>query len=158
MVNDHRLYWYGYKRQLTELYYLLKIDNYISCDKDEFVNHFAGKKWGKTTKKYIGKLTWNRSKYLLILLIHHLVEKKFFDYSSKDIHVLKKHFNDITGLVLKQPDRYKKNTISKRFEAKLGCLFPESTGFRCKERRYYLFRNNENIFVVLKKCGIDISL
>src|SRR5258706_11958470 len=114
-----KIYWYCFKRQLEELYYLLYFDKYISCDIDEFISHFTGKKF-RIEKSYSRKLIWNGEKYLLLLVIHYLIEKKFVDNDYAGI--LKKHFDDIPDSVLEDYNKNKPET--KRIQAKLEILFP----------------------------------
>jgi hypothetical protein len=147
-----KIYWNGYRQQIKELYWLLYCEKYISCDADEFISHFTGKKWRKVIKNSGRKLTWEKEKYLLILLIHHLIEKRFIDSTLKEdyINTLKKHFNDVPDAAGRLYIKYKNEPIAKRLQKQLDSLFPVNTGFRCKERTYYKLRNKEHEFAILK--------
>ena len=148
---QNKIYWYCFKRQLEELYYLLFFEKYISCDADEFISHFTGKKF-RIGKNYSGKLLWNNEKYLLFVVFNHLIEKKFID--AKLTELLNKHFE---GCAYPVNEEYKENinkTASLKLKKKMETLFPMETGYRCKLRLYYKARNKESIFSVLTNCRI----
>ena len=142
----NKIYWYGYKQQLKELYCLLFYGKYISAGMDEFVAHFTGKKF-RINKRISGKIKWNDEGYLLILIISHLHEKKFIRYSSIEEFMprLQKHFAGIKASSVKDYSKNKTVSAAKKLQKKLGIVFPESSGYRCKERLYYLQRNKEHV-------------
>jgi hypothetical protein len=161
MLSSHssKIYWYGFKRQLKELFYLLLFENYITCEWDEFLSHFTGKKFDQNqkfriNKKYNRKLIWNKEGYLLILITNHLLQKGFLISDTLDF--LKSHFQNIPVSALKQYEKNKNKPATKKLQSKLDCLFPAPSGYRCKERLYYRSRNLEPQNKVLKKCGLDI--
>jgi hypothetical protein len=141
----NKIYWYGYKQQLKELYCLLYYGKYISARIDEFMPHFTGKKF-RMNKRIFGKLKWNNEGYLLILIINHLHEKRFINYTSIEdfLPSLKKHFNGINASSIKDYNK-NKTAAAKKLQKKLDNIFPESSGYRCKERLYYLQRNREHV-------------
>ena len=158
MVIHDKIFWNGFIRQLKELYFLLYLEKYISCGIDEFLPHFTGKKWRDETKSYKGKIKWLKEEYLFILLINHLIEKRFFNYTQWNLMpVLKKHFIPFSGTSFKLNKHYKSKPGAKELQRKLECLLPENTGLRCRERKYYKARNEEPVFAVLEKCGINFK-
>jgi hypothetical protein len=151
-TKSNKIYWFCFKQQLRELYYLLYFERFIRCKIDEFISHFTGKKF-IIDKKYSGKLSWNKEKYLLLLVANHLFEKKFI----ADADLLKKHFDDIPAAAEEQYNRLKNKSEAKRLQQKLDILFPIETGYRCKQRLYYRHRNKQNEFAILGKCGVVTS-
>lgn len=149
-----KIYWFGFKRQLKELFYLLSFEDYISCHWDEFLSHFTGKKF-RIDKKHKRKLAWKKEGYLLILISNHLLQKGFLISDTMDF--LKSHFENIPASCIKQYEKSKIKPAAKKLQSKLDCLFPAPSGYRCKERKYYRARNKDNEFVILKNCGIDIK-
>lgn len=141
-MNRRRIYWFCFKRQLIELYYLLSTENLVSCNIEEFTSHFTGKKWPEYPNKCNGKIKWYGGKSLLFLVVNYLTGKGFIDSSFSE------HFTYGTD---------SKNQNGRRLINTLNLLLPEKTGYRCKTRLYYRERNKENIFKVLKKCGINKS-
>ena len=109
------------------------------------MSHFTGKKFGIETD-YSKKLKWNNDKKYLLQLTDHLSQKGFFDKSVNN-GMLKQHFSTV--------DKNTKNTVSKRFQSRLGLLFPAPSGYRCKERLFYKARNKMPQIIVLEKCGIE---
>lgn len=138
-MNRRRIYWYCFKRQLVELYYLLYSEKLVLCNIDEFTSHFTGKKWPEHPNKFSGKIKWNGEKSLLVSLINYLTEKGFIEGSFSN------HFNYGSD---------SKHQNTRRFINSLKQLFPEKTGYRCKTRLYYRERNKHTISMVLKKCRI----
>ncbi len=139
-----KIYWFCFKRQLKELYYLLFAEGYISSSWDEFSAHFTGKKF-PIEKKYTKKLKWEKSKYTLTVLINYLFEKGFLKYSDNAL----RHFNNVSNPV-SEKYRPQNQKTAKEFQLKLNQLFPARSGYRCKERLYYKSRNKEPLRTVLK--------
>ena len=158
METKDKIYWNGFIRQLKELYYLLSFEKYITTGSIEFISHFTGKKWRDEERSYTGKIKWEKEKYLLILLIEHLLEKKFLNWGSPNecVFILKKHFKDITNSDVKEYLVCENKPGAKKLKRKLNCLFPQNSGYRCKERIFYKIRNKEPESVILKNCGVDI--
>ena len=154
---QNKIFWFGFKRNLTELYYLLYSQKFISCDENEFISHFTGKKF-RINEKSRGSISWNGEKNLLILVLHHLIQKGFlqitFDY--KGISLLKEHFKGLSQADITKYEKVKNTTHAKNLSSMLGCLFPETSGLRCKTRLFYKARNKESILKVLDNCGIAI--
>lgn len=151
---QNKIYWNGFKRQLVELYYLLLWEKCISCELDEFISHFTGKKF-RLEMKYSGKLKWNSDPEVLTQLIKHLIDKRFLDknFVADYKNILTEHFADIA-----EPDiemDTENNSSAKAFKLKLDLLFPENSGYRCKERLFYKQRNQQRISEVLKFRGIN---
>jgi len=136
----NKIYWYGFTRQLKELYYLLTYEKFISCGWDEFFTHFTGKKFTITLNPK-SKLKWEGEKDLLVLIVNHLVEKRFLDSEA-----MTEHF--------KFYQKNKTKSSAKKLQVRLGALFPATSGYRCKERLFYRVRNKDPESVVFKNCGI----
>jgi hypothetical protein len=132
----NKIYWYGFTRQLKELFYLLRHEKLISCEWDEFFTHFTGKKFTLTQKPKT-KLTWNGEKYLLAVITAHLIEKRFLDSDN-----LKEHFENIKDSK-NEFEKNKNKPSSKKLQKKLDYLFPATSGYRCKERLFYRGRNKQ---------------
>jgi len=151
MVTRDKIYWYCFKQQLRELYYLLYFEKCISCSADEFISHFTGKKFKHDTA-YSRKLTWEKGKYLLVVLTRHLTKKKFINEPI----ILKHHFVDIPDSIMEDYNRNKNKPNAKKLQAKLDILFPATTGYRCKQRLFYRERNKENEITVIKNLKINV--
>jgi hypothetical protein len=139
-----KIYWYGFKRQLKELYYLLFAEGCISCSWDEFSVHFTGKKFG-AERNYTKKLKWGKNENHLNSLINYLTEKGFL----RDSENVLKHFNYVSNSAIKKNRNPRKQKRGEEFQFKLSRLFPASSGYRCKERLYYKARNKEPMNSVL---------
>jgi hypothetical protein len=147
-----KIYFNGFTRQLKELYYLLSYEGYIACDIDEFFTHFTGKKFTPTEKPKV-KLEWNEEKYLIALLVNHLIEKRFLDDD-----IMKTHFTGVSDAALNQYNENKNSASAKKLQILLNNLFPATSGYRCKERLFYKARNKEPQIAVLENCGIKVPL
>jgi len=151
---QNKIYWNGFKRQLIELYYLLLRERYISCELDDFISHFTGKKF-RLEMKYANKLKWNSEPELITQMVKHLIDKRFLDknFAADYKNILIEHFADIAD-----PDIEKdiqNNETTRVFQQKLNLLFPENSGYRCKERLYYKQRNQQRLSAVLNSCGLN---
>lgn len=127
----HKIYWYGFKRQLIEFYHLLLSQNLIDCDLDEFFPHFTGKKLA-IEYDYTSKLKWLGNVDSIQLIIDHLTAKRFLQGEDTQLKTFKSHFRI-------PADSVKPN--NKRLLKKLEFLYPETSGYRCKERLFYKARN-----------------
>ncbi len=135
--NPDKIYWYCFKQQLKELYYLLYNEKFISCDLDEFITHFTGKKFN-TDKMNGRKLIWNGNTELLSTIVDHLMDRKFINDRE-----FEKHFKTVTDSA-----EFELRPKSNELQKKLETVFPAETGYRCKERLYYRERNKKNEFSV----------
>jgi hypothetical protein len=154
----YKIFWFGFKRNLIELYYLLYSEKFISCDINEFLSHFTGKKF-RVDEKSSGRIVWKSEKYLLALVLYHLTGKGFLQktFDDEGITLLKEHFEDFSQTDIEIYEKLKNNSESKSLQQKLDCLFPETSGLRCKTRLYYKERNRQSISAVLGNCGINIK-
>jgi|SRR4030095_11346901 len=151
-----KIYWYGFTRQLNELYSLLFFERFISCEWDEFFTHFTGKKFTITPEPK-RKLKWKGDKYSLALILSHLIEKRFLNSSfEENITIMKRHFENFSGPVLNEFEKNKKKPAAKRLQLKIDSLFPATSGYRCKERLFYRARNKKPQPEVLKNSGIEL--
>lgn len=152
---QNKIYWNGFKRQLIKLYYLLLWEKYISCELDDFMSHFTGKKF-RVELKYNGKLEWNCDAGLLAHLVKHLTSKRFLDakFTADHKNILSTHFNGITAEDI-DLDTENITNAANDFQQKLDLLFPENSGYRCKERLFYKQRNLQRLTAVLKSCSIN---
>jgi hypothetical protein len=150
-----KIFWFGFKRNLTELYYLLYFENFISCDESEFLSHFTGKKF-RLNEKCRNSVSWNGDKYLLIVVLHHLTRKGFLQITLDDegISFLKEHFKGLLTEDVAKYERSKNSARAKKLRLKLECLFPETSGLRCKQRLHYKARNMDSMIKVLGECGV----
>ena len=130
---NKKIYWYCFKRQCREFYQLLTAYKLISCNLDEFMSHFTGKKFYDDEIKIGRKLLWYGDVKLLNGTASWLAEKGFIDKEFGSSEAMEKHF--------KYSD--KPIVISKKFHESLKTLFPETTGYRCKTRLYYKERNKK---------------
>jgi hypothetical protein len=155
---QNKIFWYGFKRNLAELYFLLYYEKFISCDEDEFISHFTGKKF-RVNENSRGKVIWNGEMYLLVLVLHHMVQKGFLQikFDANVISLLKEHFEGISHNDFGKSEKLKNSARAKKLRSKLECLFPETSGLRCKQRLYYKARNKESLDKVLRECGIDVE-
>lgn len=133
---------------------LLTAEKLIDCNEKEFNKHFTGKKFPELPA-YPAKIKWYGGTESLKMMLEYLAEKGFV--ITKDVKVygfiikgmsvtnmLKEHFK------VSEPRKVSK----KSFTEKLGSLFPETSGLRCKTRLYYKERNKQSISKVLIGCGI----
>lgn len=152
----NKIFWFGFKRNLTELYFLLRSEKFISCDEGEFLSHFTGKKF-RVIEKSQGKVIWNGEAYLLIVVLHHLTDKGFLQitFDANGASLLKEHFEGISYEDIEKFEKLKNSARAKKLRSKLESLFPESSGLRCKQRLYYKERNKESINKVLRECVFD---
>jgi hypothetical protein len=140
----HKIYWYGFKRQLYEFYHLLSSENIISCGVDEFFSHFTGKKLA-IENDYISKIKWQGGVESMQVIIHHLAEKRFLQQDDTELKVFKSHFR-VTA---------KSNKMEQRLlRKKLELLFPATSGYSCKERLFYKARNKDSISKLLNDLNI----
>jgi hypothetical protein len=152
--TSSKIYWYGFTRQLKELYYLLLYENYISCGWDDFFTHFTGKKFSETPA-YSVKIKWKGEMYLLALTINHLMEKGFLQFPQDEvISVVKIHFTSINKGDFDKYEMYQNKHSAKKLKLKLEALFPATSGYRCKTRLFYKARNKQPQKSVLEKLGI----
>ena len=141
----HKIYWYGFKRQLLEFYHLLRSENFIACDVDEFFSHFTGKKLA-IEEDYNSKMKWQGNADSMQTIVRHLAEKRFLQGEDTELKVFKSHFR-VTGELNKTRQNY--------LQKKLELLFPATSGYRCKERLFYKARNKEeSISKLLKDLNI----
>lgn len=152
---QEKIFWYGFKRNLTELYYLLLAEKFISCDIDEFISHFTGKKF-RIEINNKAKIAWHKENYFLVSVLHHLSEKGFLQnvFSSEGVSLLIQHFEGLTKADFGNYIEVKNGPPLKELQQKLECLFPETSGLRCKTRLYYKVRNKQSLRGVLKSCGV----
>lgn len=140
----HKIYWYGFKRQLHEFYLLLHSENIIECGAEEFLPHFTGKKLA-IESDYTSKIKWQGSISLMQAVIAHLAEKRFLQGEDTDLKIFKSHFR-ITRELTKTRER--------QLQKKLELLFPATSGYRCKERLFYKARNKESLSKLLAELNI----
>ncbi len=152
---QEKIFWYGFKRNLTELYYLLMAEKFISCDIDEFTSHFTGKKF-RIEKISHAKLIWHKENHFLISVLHHLSKKGFLQnvLEKEGVSLLIQHFEELTKADFGKYNEADNDHAIKELKQKLECLFPETSGLRCKTRLYYKERNKQSIRAVLKSCGV----
>lgn len=152
---QEKIFWYGFKRNLTELYYLLIAEEFISCNIDEFTSHFTGKKF-RIEKISHAKLIWHKENHFLISVLHHLSKKGFLQniLEKEGVSLLIQHFEGLTKADLGNYIEVKNEPALKELQQKLECLFPETSGLRCKTRLYYKVRNKQSLRGVLKSCGV----
>ena len=139
-----KIYWYGFKRQLNEFYLILRSENIITCDVGEFFSHFTGKKLA-IEEDYSSKIKWQGSLESMQAVIDHLAEKRFLQKEDTELKVFRSHFritNELPG------------TKQKSFLRKLTLLFPEPSGYRCKERLFYKARNKNSLSKLLSELNI----
>jgi len=131
---------------------------FISCDEGEFLSHFTGKKF-RVNEKSGGKVIWNGEKYLLIVVLHHLTDKGFLQikFDKDDIVFLSDHFAGLLPGDYEKYKRLKNSARAKKIRSKLECLFPETSGLRCKQRLYYRARNKASMSKVLGECGVYVK-
>ena len=141
----HKIYWYGFKRQLHEFYFLLHSENIINCDVDEFLPHFTGKKLA-IENDYTSKIKWHGSVESMQAVIGHLAEKRFLQREDTELRVFRSHFR-VTG----GSGKTRKGLLRK----KLGLLFPATSGYRCKERLFYKARNKDSLSKLLTELNIE---
>ena len=142
----HKIYWYGFKRQLIEFYHLLLSENLIDCNIDEFFPHFTGKKLA-IEDDYTSKIKWLGNIDSMQVIIDHLAAKRFLQGEDTQLKVFKSHFR-ITDL----------NKIqNKRLQKKLDFLYPETSGYRCKERLFYKSRNKTPLSKILAEINSKIT-
>ena len=140
----HKIYWYGFKRQLIEFYHMLLSQNLIDCDLDEFFPHFTGKKLA-IEDDYTSKIKWLGNIDSMKLIIDHLSAKRFLQGEDTQLKTFKSHFR--LSADSNKPDL-------KRLQKKLDFLYPETSGYRCKERLFYKDRNK----TPLSKLLIELSM
>lgn len=142
----HKIYWYGFKRQLHEFYHLLRSENVIICDVDEFFSHFTGKKLA-IENDYSSKIKWQGSVESMQAVIHHLAEKRFLQGEDTELKVFKSHFR-----VTAESNKTQQRSLRKKLEL----LFPATSGYRCKERLFYKARNKkDSLTKLLSELGIS---
>ena len=92
-------------------------------------------------------------------MIKHFIEKKFLNYQHKEKYVsdLKQHFKSITSSAITEYEKNKNKVPAGEFKKMLDTLFPENSGYRCKERLFYRYRNEIPMAQFLKKCGIELN-
>jgi hypothetical protein len=140
----NKIYWYGFKRQLLEFCHLLRSENIIACDVDEFFSHFTGKKLA-IENDYNSKIKWLGGVESMQVIIHHLAEKRFLQNEDAELKVFRSHFR-VTAELNKTRQGHLRN--------KLELLFPATSGYRCKERLFYKARNKESISKLLTELNI----
>jgi hypothetical protein len=140
----HKIYWYGFKRQLHEFYLLLRSENIIDCGAEDFLPHFTGKKLA-IEDDYTSKIKWRGSIEAMQAVISHLAEKRFLQGEDTDLKIFKPHFR-VTGELTKNRERL--------LLKKLELLFPATSGYRCKERLFYKARNKESLSKLLAEINI----
>lgn len=140
----HKIYWYGFKRQLNEFYLILRSENIITCEVDEFFSHFTGKKLA-IENDYTSKIKWQGSLDLMRSVIDHLAEKRFLQNEDTELEVFRSHFRVTNEIPASK---------QKPFLEKLALLFPETSGYRCKERLFYKARNKEPLSKLLSHLKI----
>ncbi len=133
----HKIYWYGFKRQLQEFYRLLRSENIITCDIDEFFAHFTGKKLA-IENDYTSKIKWNGTVDSMQTVINHLAEMRFLQKEDTELKVFQSHFSITQSKI-----------NSKRLKENLQLLFPATSGYRCKERLFYKARNKSTTITKL---------
>lgn len=155
---QNKIFWYGFKRNLAELYYLLIAEKFISCDIDEFISHFTGKKF-RIEINSKAKINWLKEKYFLVSVLHHLSEKGFLKdiFMDEGLSLLKLHFKGLTKADFVNHAEYNNNPSLKILKQKLECLFPEISGLRCKTRLFYKERNKQSLSSVLESCRIKLN-
>jgi hypothetical protein len=125
----HKIYWYGFKRQLNEFYLLLRAEGIISCALDEFFSHFTGKKLA-IEEDYTSKIKWHGNLASMEIVIDHLAAMRFLQKEDTELKVFASHF------------RITEDKINiKQLQKNLELLFPATSGYRCKERLFYKARN-----------------
>ena len=138
-----KIYWYGFKRQLIEFYNLLLSQNLIDCDIDEFLPHFTGKKFA-IEEDYTSKIKWLGNADSIQLIIDHLTAKRFLQGEDTKLKIFKSHFRIPTD---------SKKTHLKLLQKKLEILYPETSGYRCKERLFYKARNRDSLTKLLAEIN-----
>jgi len=135
-----KIYWYCFKRQCREFYELLTLYNLISCSLDEFMSHFTGKKFHDEEINISAKLLWHGDETMLNDTARYLAEKGFIDRELGSSKAMEEHFE------------YSEKPVAtnKQFHQSLKLLFPETTGFRCKTRLYYKYRNKKPMKEMLR--------
>lgn len=139
----HKIYWYGFKRQLNEFYLLLRAEEIISCTLDEFFSHFTGKKLA-IEDDYTTKIKWHGNAASMQTVIDHLAEMRFLQKEDTQLKVFRTHFRVTEDKI---------NT--KHLKKKLQLLFPATSGYRCKERLFYKARNKST---PITKLFSDLNL
>ena len=141
----HKIYWYGFKRQLIEFYQLLRSENIIDCDIDEFFSHFTGKKLA-IEDDYTSKIKWQGSAESMQIIIDHLAGMRFLQGEDTDLKIFQSHFR-----VTPEPNKVRQKLLRKKLEF----LFPATSGYRCKERLFYKARNkNESLSKLLNDLNL----
>lgn len=143
----HKIYWYGFKRQLYEFYLLLRSQNIISCDVDEFFSHFTGKKLA-IENDYNSKIKWQGGVESMQVIIDHLAEKRFLQNEDTELKVFRSHFRVTAEL---------NKTQLGLLQKKLELLFPATSGYRCKERLFYKARNKDSLSKLLTELNIKAN-
>ena len=144
----HKIYWFGFKRQLIEFYHLLLSQNLIDCDIDEFFPHFTGKKLA-IEEDYSSKIKWLGNADSMQLIIGHLTSKRFLQGEDTQLKTFKSHFRLSADSI---------NSNHKRLQKKLDFLYPETSGYRCKERLFYKARNKTPMSKLLNELSIHWRL
>lgn len=137
MIN--KIYWYCFKRQCREFYELLVLYNLISCNLEEFMSHFTGKKFYDEDIYMGDKVKWYGSEKLLSETFTYLAEMGFIDKELGVSNAVVQHYKFVDTPF----------EISDKYYESLKALFPETTGYRCKTRLYYKERNKKPFKVLL---------
>lgn len=139
----HKIYWYGFKRQLNEFYLFLRSEGVISCAMDEFFSHFTGKKLA-IEDDYTTKIKWHGNAASMQTVIDHLADMRFLQKEDTELKTFRTHFSVTEDKI---------NT--KLLKKKLQLLFPATSGYRCKERLFYKVRNKST---PITKLFSDLNL
>lgn len=98
------------------------------------MSHFTGKKFHDEEVLIGDKIKWYGSSETLYETFKYLAEMGFIDKELGSSKAMEEHFI-VSGAPV---------TVNVNYLLSLNALFPETTGYRCKTRLYYMERNQKN--------------